>query len=99
MKKIITGAFIIALCISLLACNNDKDKSGNGKETAASIAQKWCDLNAKVHTAKTDEEKEKAKAARKDYENTIDTKYKGDEALSKEIEKEVEKCEDASEGR
>ena len=93
MKRNLPGLIIIALCISLLSC------SGNKKESAASIAQKWCELNGKVYKATSDEEKDKAKTARKNYENEIDDKYKGDEAFKKELEKEVNKCEAASEGR
>ena len=95
MKRNPSVIACIAFSICLLAC------SGNKKESAASIAQKWCDLNAKVHNAKTDEEKERAKQARKKYENEMDAKYDNEqnEALKKEVQKEVEKCEDASEGR
>ena len=44
-------------------------------------------------------EKDAAKAALDKWENEMEAKYKGDEAFMKEVEKEVEKCEDASEGR
>jgi hypothetical protein len=44
-------------------------------------------------------EYEAAKAARKKFENEMKAKYEKDEAFMKEIGKEVEKCEDASEGR
>jgi hypothetical protein len=95
MKKICSVITGIIFSIFLLAC------SANKKESAASIAQKWCDLNAKVHNAKTDEEKELAKEARKKFENEMDAKYdnKNNEAMKKELQKEVEKCEAASEGR
>lgn len=90
-KKILSAAFILT-CITLLSC-------GSKKETAASIAQKWCDLNAKAYKAADGTEKENAEKARRAYENEIEAKYKGDEAFMKEVETEVEKCEDASEGR
>ncbi len=90
-KKILSAAFILS-CIALLSC-------GSKKETAASIAQKWCDLNAKAYKAAEGTEKVAAEKARSAFENEIEAKYKGDEAFMKEVETEVEKCEDASEGR
>ena len=86
-------SLFIALSILFAAC------SGGGKESAASIAQKWCDLNSKVYKAKTDEEKEKAEQKRKEYERSIEEKYKGDSIMRDAVMKEVEKCEDASEGK
>ena len=94
MKKNLVTLYVIVLCLFLAACGGGKEK-----ESAASIAQKWCDLNAKVEKAATDEEKEMAKQARKKFETEMEAKYKGDEDFEKELEKEVEKCEDASEGR
>ena len=90
-KKILSAAFIL-FCIALLSC-------GSKKETASSIAQKWCDLNAIAYKAADGPEKEKAEKARTEFENAMEAKYKADEAFMKEIEKEVEKCEAASEGR
>lgn len=71
----------------------------SGKETAKSIARKWCDLNAKVNKAANETAKEAALAALGQYEDKIEKKYKDNEAFMKEVEAEVEKCEDASEGR
>jgi uncharacterized protein YjbJ (UPF0337 family) len=89
-KKTITlGVAIAALLIS--SC-------GGGKETAASIAQKWCDLNGKAYKAEG-AAKEAAKAAKDKFEKEMEAKYKSDKAFMDEIGKEVEKCEDASEGR
>ncbi len=92
MKKKLSISVVILLCVAVLSC-------GSKKETAASIAQKWCDLNAKAYKATDGAAKEAAEMARKKFENEIEAKYKGDEAFKKELEKEVEKCEDASEGR
>lgn len=83
---------VIILCLTLIACTAKK-------ESAASIAKEWCDLNGKVAKAQTDAEKEVAKATRTKFENEMESKYKNDDAFMKEIETEVEKCEDASEGR
>ena len=70
------------------------------KETPGSIAKKWCDLNAKVHQAPDGgPEYGKAKAARESFEKEMEKKYGSDKNFMDEIEKEVEKCEDASEGR
>lgn len=85
------GLAVLAITLLLTAC-------GGKKETAASIAQKWCDLNGKAYKAEG-AAKEAAEAAKDKFENEMEAKYKGDEAFMKEIEKEVEKCEDASEGR
>jgi hypothetical protein len=90
-KKILSAAFILS-CIVLLSC-------GSKKETAASIAQKWCDLNAKAYKAAEGPAKEAAEAARTTFEDEMKAKYKDNEAFMKEVGKEVEKCEDASEGR
>ncbi len=69
------------------------------KKSAASVAQEWCDLNSKVAKAETDEARQKAMDDRKKFENDFEEKYKSDEAYMKEIGDEIEKCEDASEGR
>jgi hypothetical protein len=71
---------------------------GGGKETAASIAQKWCNLNGKAYKAEG-AAKDAAMAAKDKFEKEMEGKYKNDKAFMDEIEKEVEKCEDASEGR
>ncbi|HMK26494.1 MAG TPA: hypothetical protein VK483_10730 [Chitinophagaceae bacterium] len=93
MKKKLSISIAIVLSIAVLSC-------GSKKETATSIAQKWCELNAKEHRAADGgSEYEAAKAARKKFEDEMEAKYKKDEAFMKEIGKEVEKCEDASEGR
>lgn len=93
MKKKLSISVVIFLCVAVLSC-------GSKKETAASIAQKWCELNAKVHNAPDGgSEYAKAKMAREKFEKEMEGKYKSNEAFMKEIEKEVNKCEDASEGR
>ena len=92
MKKSLYGFAIIALFLGMTAC-------GDKKETAASIAKQWCDLNGKAFKAAEGAEKEAAQAARKKFEDEMEAKYKDDEAFMKEVGKEVEKCEDASEGR
>ncbi len=79
----------------IFSCGN----KGKESASASSIAQKWCDLNGKVERAESDEAKDIAKQARKAFENEMDQKYKGDEKLMKEIEDEIEKCENASEGK
>ena len=76
-----------------------KNAACSSKETASSIAQKWCDLNGKVFKAEEGPAKETAKAARKDFEKKMEEKYKDDKVFMDEVGKEVEKCEDASEGR
>lgn len=88
-RKILNGA-IVLVCSLLFACSDKKD--------AASIAKKWCDLNGKVAKAEGDA-KEAARKALNDYENEMEAKYKNDDAFMKEIEREAEKCEAASEGR
>lgn len=92
MKKILVTLSVIFFSLSFAAC-------GGGKESASSIAQKWCDLNGKYYKAAEGAEKEAAKAAMDKWENEMEAKYKGDEAFMKEVEKETEKCEAASEGR
>lgn len=87
MKKIL----LLLPLLALLAC-------GAKKETPASIAKHWCELNGKAYKAEG-AAREAAEKAVKDYENEIEAKYKNDEAFMKQVEQEVEKCEAASEGR
>lgn len=92
MKKKLSIAIFSILWLTILSCSGKK-------ETAASIAQKWCDLNAKVYKAAEGPAKEAAEKARKNFENKMEEKYKENKPFLEEIGKEVEKCEDASEGR
>lgn len=92
MKKQLYGFVIIAFLLGMAACSSKK-------ESAASIAQKWCELNGKAYKAADGPEKEAAEAARKKFEDEMEAKYKDDKPFMEEVGKEVEKCEDASEGR
>lgn len=92
MKKILFGFAVIALFLGITSCSSKK-------ESASSIAQQWCDLNGKAYKAAEGAEKEAAQAARKKFEDEMEAKYKDDKAFMEEVGKEVEKCEDASEGR
>jgi len=92
MKKKLVFASVLLLSVAVISC-------GSKKESAASIAQKWCDLNAKVYKATDESAKEAAEMVRKKFEDEMKAKYEKDEAFMKEVGKEVEKCEDASEGR
>ena len=84
MKKKLSISVAILLAVAVLSC-------GSKKESAASIAQKWCELNAKEHQATDEGAKEAAKTARKKFEEEMKAKYEKDEAFMKEIGKEVEK--------
>ena len=92
MKKNLLLLSAIVLCLSMAAC-------GGGKKSAASVAKQWCELNGKVAKAAEGAEKEAAKTAMDKWQNEMEAKYKGDEAFMKEVEKEAEKCEAASEGK
>ena len=92
MKKNLINLGVAFLCIAFLSC-------GSKKESAASVAQKWCDLNGKEYKAAEGAEKDAAKKKRKEFEENMKEKYNKDEAFMNEIGKEIEKCEDASEGR
>jgi hypothetical protein len=92
MKKQFATIFVIVVSLALASC-------GGGKESASSIANKWCDLNGKAHKAAEGTEKEAAEATLDKFEKDMEAKYKGDTAFMAEVEKEVNKCEDASEGR
>lgn len=91
MKKKSVTNLIIIFCLFVTSC-------GGGKESASSIAQKWCALNSKVHKAEGSA-KEAAKEAIDKFEKEMEAKYESDKAFMNEIEKEVNKCENASEGR
>jgi esterase/lipase len=92
MKQKLTAATVFLFCFFLLAC-------GGKKESASSLAQKWCDLNAKAYKAAEGPEKEAAEMARDKFEKEMEEKYKDKKDFMAEVEKEVEKCEGASEGR
>lgn len=77
--------------------DNNGPSNDGGRETAASIAKRWCDLNGAASKAAYGPEQEKAEKALREFEDEMEKKYMKDEAFLKEIEKEVEKCEDASE--
>lgn len=89
LKKL--SVFALGCSLLLLSC-------GGKKETAASVAQKWCDLNAKAYKAEG-AAKQAAEEARDKFEKDMQEKYKDNKAFMDEVGKEVEKCEDASEGR
>ncbi|HUR67529.1 MAG TPA: hypothetical protein VMZ03_14345 [Chitinophagaceae bacterium] len=91
MKKSNLVLILVVFSISMAGC-------GSKKESAASVAQDWCDLNGKAYKAEG-AAKENAEAARKKFEEKMVDKYGKDKAFMDEIGKEVEKCEDASEGR
>ena len=97
MKRTFFFPVLFAMLLVIAACKG-KGKA-DAKETPASIAQAWCDLNGKYTRAPEGAEKDAAKEARKKFEEDMEAKYKKDDAFMKEIEKEVEKCEDASEGK
>jgi len=91
MKKIFIPVIVMASAILFFACSS--------KETAQSIAKEWCDLNAKVYKAEDGPLKEAAIAARKNFEEKMQEKYKDQKEFMDEVGREVEKCEAASEGR
>jgi hypothetical protein len=91
MKKYFVVLFAALLSAGLFSCSSKK-------ETSASIAQKWCDLNGKAHKAEG-AAKEAAELARKNFEKEMEGTYKDNKAFMDEVGKEIEKCEDASEGR
>lgn len=95
MRKKIPLLTLVIITSLLFACGG----SGGGKETAVSIAKQWCDLNGKVAKAADDAAKEAAKTAREKFEKEMQEKYKDNQAFLDEVGKEIEKCEDASEGR
>lgn len=92
MKQKLTTVTALLFCLAMISC-------GGKKESAASVAQKWCDLNAKAYKAADGPEKEAAEAAREKFEQEMEAKYKDNKEFMAEVEKEAEKCEDASEGR
>ncbi|MBL7729045.1 MAG: hypothetical protein JNM68_15220 [Dinghuibacter sp.] len=66
--------------------------SCGGKDSVDSIAKKWCNLTAKVKSATSDEEKEKARAARRAYENEVEAKHKSDEAFMNKLKDLTRAC-------
>ncbi|MCX6318939.1 MAG: hypothetical protein NTW29_16795 [Bacteroidetes bacterium] len=92
MKRLLLPVMALFLGLALISC-------GGKKQSASSIAQEWCDLNGKAYKAAEGPEKEAAEKARDKFEKDMEEKYKDNKAFMDEIGKEVEKCEDASEGR
>ncbi len=90
MKTLMTSLALL-VAVVFISCGN--------ANTPEALAKKWCELNAKVHNATSDEEKDKARDEREKFEDELEAKYKNDEAFMRQLEQEVEKCEDASEGR
>jgi hypothetical protein len=93
MTKNLTQFAVALICLVFFSCSN------KGGTSAVDIARKWCDLNGKVARAADGPDKEAAKAARKEYEREMDAKYAKDSAMTRQIGDEVEKCENASEGK
>lgn len=91
MKQKLTILAAVFCAFFIIAC-------GSKKESAASVAQKWCELNGKAYKAEG-EAKAAAEMAREKFEKEIEEKYKDNKDFMKEVEAEVEKCEGASEGR
>ena len=87
MKKI-----IIPICVLLASC-------GGGDKTPEEIAKEWCELNKKVHEAKDEITRDKAKDDIEKFEDEIEEKYKTDEAFMEKIEDASEECEAESEGK
>ncbi|HEV7780193.1 MAG TPA: hypothetical protein VGO58_02955 [Chitinophagaceae bacterium] len=93
MTRKLINLLVACACLSFIAC-------GGGKQTPQSIAKKWCNLNARLHQAPAGgPEYGRAKAALNEYENEIDRKYGKDATFMDKVDEEIEKCEDASEGR
>ncbi len=86
MKKVFLTITTLAL---LSACG----------ETPESIGAEWCELNGKVYSAATAEEKNAAEDAREAFEEEMEKKYKDDKEMMDKIEAAAEACEDSSEGR
>lgn len=85
-------AMLTVAAAILISCNNKK-------ETPETIAAKWCALNSDVSKTAEGEAQQKARQARSDFENAMETKYKEDTAMMHAILKAVETCESASEER
>ncbi len=87
MKKVLAILSVIVLFLSFNACSGKKD-------SAASIARKWCELSTRLQNAPDGgPEYGNAKAARDKYQQEMEAKYEKDEAFMKEVKKEAEKCE------
>ncbi len=91
-KNFQKSVLTLILTVLLFSC-------GDKKETPASIAAKWCELNAQVTKAAEEVEKTKALTVRKEFESRMETKYKEDTAMMQAIFQAVETCETTSEGK
>lgn len=93
MKKSFLVLIISLLCVGFISCSSKK-------ETPASIAKKWCELNKKMHEAADGgPQYERAKEAFAKFREDMFKKYYKDEEFIGQVDAEILKCKDASEGR
>jgi PBP1b-binding outer membrane lipoprotein LpoB len=81
MKKIIY-AFALLTAVALTGC---------GGETAESVSKQWCEMTAKIDKAEG-EEREKLVTERREFENKIEEKYKGNEDFMKKLDELTRAC-------
>lgn len=91
-KKFHRAGIVLAISVLLFSCSDKK-------ETPESIAARWCELNGQITKAAGDAEKAKARAARTEFEKSMEEKYKKDTAMMEAIFRAAEACEAASEGK
>lgn len=91
-RKFKHAGIVLTIATVLFACSAKK-------ETAESIATKWCELNGQVSKATGDAEKAKALTTRTEFEKSMEEKYRKDTAMMEAIFRAVEACEAASEGK
>ena len=86
MNKHIQNAMTLLIVAALmLSCGNS--------ESPESVVTKWCELNVIEHSAKTDEERASALAAREAYEKEVDDKYIRDTEFYSAVIEGMKACE------
>jgi hypothetical protein len=85
MKNITLSVLIVFISLLFNSCAGKKSE-------AASIAEKWCDLKAKVHSTSNYIENQKAREALSRFADEIENKYKSNQQFMNEIYMEMEKC-------
>jgi hypothetical protein len=87
MNKYFKNAVALLMVVALMiSCGNS--------ESPESVVTKWCELNVIEHSAKTDEEKVSALAAREAYEKEVDEKYIRDNEFYTAVIEGMKACEE-----
>lgn len=84
MKKIVY-AVVLMLVVALAGCK--------GSDTPEAVSEKWCEMTKKMKAAEGDA-RDKLRDERKEFENSVEEKHKGDDAFMDKVKELTSACED-----